>query len=351
MDAAAGRGGGRAEVNVWRGGAVLAPGGAEEELAKIVGAATYVATDEVGVHGFERGGRGDVAGENGRAEAGGEALDLGFEAFEGGVGFGFRSAVGDVAVGPGDVFARRSAGGVEEGGLAEEDERALGVAAGHGGFGGGDVGERASEVDGGGAETCGGVPGDGLGERVVDLEGGGTVLVGGELAAIAGGELILIWGEAGESEELAGGDVAESEVACGEIGESADGRGDDDAAAELVEPCGESVGEGLRAAAWDGPADGVGGSSQDKTEGSAEGLAEGEEGVSSESCEEGAGGFGTEVTAGDSGGGENRVEAEAGEQEWVLGPGDDRAKDVGGEIGPAGDEGFHQCAPGWAVFG
>ena len=55
---------------------------------------------------------------------------------------------------------------------------------GHGGFGGGNFGERATEVDGGGAEAGGGVPGNGLGERVVDLEGGGAVFVRGELAAI-----------------------------------------------------------------------------------------------------------------------------------------------------------------------
>ena len=82
VDAAAGRGGGGAEVDVRRGGAVLAAGGAEEELAEIHGAADDVAADEVGVHGFERGGGRNVAGEDAVAEAGGEALDLLLDALE-----------------------------------------------------------------------------------------------------------------------------------------------------------------------------------------------------------------------------------------------------------------------------
>ena len=119
VDAAAGRRGGRAEVDVWRRGSVLPTRRAEEKLAKVDSAAANVPTDKIGVHGFERGGRGDMAGEDGGAEAGGEALDLGFEAVEGGFGVGFRGTVGDVAVCPGDVFACGCAGGVEEGGLAE----------------------------------------------------------------------------------------------------------------------------------------------------------------------------------------------------------------------------------------
>lgn len=88
VDAAAGRGGGGTEVDVRRGGAVLAAGGAEEDLAQVHSAADDVTADEVGVHGFERGGRGDVAGEDAVAEAGGEALDLGFDAGERSVGIG-----------------------------------------------------------------------------------------------------------------------------------------------------------------------------------------------------------------------------------------------------------------------
>ena len=59
-----------------------------------------------------------MAGEDGGAEASGEALDLGFEAVE----HVFGGGVGDVAVGPGDVLTGGGAGGIEEGWLGEEDE-------------------------------------------------------------------------------------------------------------------------------------------------------------------------------------------------------------------------------------
>jgi len=115
VDAAAGRSGRGAEVDAGRGGAVLVVGGAEEELAEVDGPTADVATDEVGVHGFEGGWGGDVAGEDAVAEAGGETLDLGLDARE----HVFARAVGDVAVGPGDVLAGRGAGGIEEGRLGE----------------------------------------------------------------------------------------------------------------------------------------------------------------------------------------------------------------------------------------
>jgi len=46
VDAAAGWGGGGAEVDIRRGGAVLAAGGTEDELAKIICAADNVAADQ-----------------------------------------------------------------------------------------------------------------------------------------------------------------------------------------------------------------------------------------------------------------------------------------------------------------
>ena len=82
MDASAGGSGGAAEVDLWRGGSVEAAGGAEEELTQVGCAANDVAADEVGVHGLKRGGGEDVTGEDTVAEARGEALDLGFEAWE-----------------------------------------------------------------------------------------------------------------------------------------------------------------------------------------------------------------------------------------------------------------------------
>src|SRR5579871_5167848 len=102
-------------------------------------------------------------------------------------------------------------------------------------FRSGDVFERAAEVDGSGAETGGGVPGDGSGERVVDLEGGGAGLVAAEQAAEDWGKALVGCGVSGEGEELAGRDVAEGDVGCGEVVEASNGRGGDDVSAEVHE--------------------------------------------------------------------------------------------------------------------
>ena len=148
---------------------------------------------------------------------------------------------------------------------------------------------------------------------------------------------------------MAGRDVAEGEVAGGEVGEAANAGGGGDAAAEVGEVGREGVGEGLCATVRDGPSYGVGGGSEDEAEGGAEGLIESHEGVRGEAGEERSGWFGAEA-AGYGGGGEEGVQAEAGEQERVLREGDCGAEDVGGEVGPAGGERLHEAAPGGAVF-
>ena len=148
---------------------------------------------------------------------------------------------------------------------------------------------------------------------------------------------------------MAGRYVAESEVAVGKFAEAADARRGGDAAAEVDEAGGEGVAKGLRAATQDGPADSVRRGSENQAKGGAEGLVEAQKGVCGEPGEEGAGRFGAEVEMGDSGGGENRVEAEAGKQEWMPGPGDDGAENVGAELRPMGGEWFHEVAPGAAV--
>ena len=237
VDTTAGRRGGRAKVEVGSGGAVLTGRGAEDKLSGRDGAAADVAADEVGVGSLEAGGRGDVASENGAGETGSEALDLGFEARE----HVFGAAVRHVAVGPGDVLAGGRAGGIEEGGLGEQDEGTRGGAAGgHGGLGGGDLLEGAAEVNGGGKGAVGRGPGDGSGEGVVDLEDSGAVVEGGELAAVGGDEGGFAGGEV---EKLARGDVGEDEVGAGEIGEAVDGRAGVDASAVCGKAGGECIGE------------------------------------------------------------------------------------------------------------
>src|ERR1035437_8786673 len=82
MHAASGRGRGRAQIDVRGRGAVLTPGGAEDERAKVDRPAADVAAYEIGVHRFEFGWGRDAAREDAAAEARGEALDLAFEAVE-----------------------------------------------------------------------------------------------------------------------------------------------------------------------------------------------------------------------------------------------------------------------------
>src|ERR1700732_278308 len=167
VDSGAGGRGGGAEINVAGGGGVMTPRRAEEKLAEIEGAAGDVAADEVGVHFFEGGGGKDAAGENAIAESGSEALDLRFECFEHVDG----GTVGDVAVGPGGVLPCRGAGRIEEAGVREQDERALGVASvPRFLFGGSDFRGTPAEMHSGGAQAFLGAPGDGILQGVVNLE-------------------------------------------------------------------------------------------------------------------------------------------------------------------------------------
>jgi len=98
---ARGRAGG-AKEEMLEGRVVGQAGGAEEELAKSIGAAGNVASDEIGVIGFELQGRFGRASEDDVFEAGGEALDL---RFDGGSHVG-EIVGGDVTVGPSDLRIR-----------------------------------------------------------------------------------------------------------------------------------------------------------------------------------------------------------------------------------------------------
>ena len=127
-------------------------------MAQVHGATYDVAADQVGVHFFE-GGRGEnVTGEDAVPESRSETLYLRFEGFQH-VNVG---AVGDVAVGPGDVLPCWSAGGIEEGGLGQKDKRPLSVAAvAHRVFGRGDLLESTAEMNGGSPTAIRGFPRNG----------------------------------------------------------------------------------------------------------------------------------------------------------------------------------------------
>ena len=96
-----------------------------------------------------------------------------------------------MAVGPGDVFPGRGAGGIEEAGLSEENEGALGVATvAHGVFRRGDFLEAAAEMHGGGTRAVWRLPRNRIVERVIDFEDARAVAVLGEAACEAGGETV-----------------------------------------------------------------------------------------------------------------------------------------------------------------
>src|SRR5260370_862891 len=84
------------------------------------------------------------------------------------------------------------AGGIEEGGLSEQDKRALGVAAvGHVVFGRRDFLEAAAEMHGGGARAVRGFPGNGAAQGVIDFENAGSVAVVRKLTGESRGETIV----------------------------------------------------------------------------------------------------------------------------------------------------------------
>ena len=111
-----------------------------------------------------------------------EALDLRLDR----VGQVAAPAVRDVAVRPGGVLPLGRAGRVEQRVLGEKHERPLGrPARPRGALGGGDLVERAAEVDGRGAGALGRAPRDRPVERPVELERARAVPVAGEAAVVA----------------------------------------------------------------------------------------------------------------------------------------------------------------------
>ena len=342
VDAAGWGGGGGAEEEAGIGGGVRveAGDGAGEELAPVGHAADDIATDVVGVVGFHLEAVVGVGSEDGVAEAGGEAFDLGFDAgahVEG-------AAVGDVAVGPEGVLAGGGAGGVAEGLLGDEDEGVVAVASFAGVvFRSADFVEGAADMDGAGFSAIGVGPGDGFRERVVDFEDAGAMAVAFEAAAVGRGE-----GVAGDLGEVFGGGVEEDGAAGGEVGEGVDAPVGDEFAAVVFEDAGEGGGDGLGAAFGDGPADCVGAELQHEGDGGSEGGFEGKDAVGGVAGEEGAGFGGTEGEAGEEAGGGEGTEAEGGHLEGVGGELEGR-EDVAVEGGGVLNEGIEEEVVGGAI--
>ena len=87
---------GRTQIKIGRTRGVSAQGWPEEDLAHGECAAGNVAADKIGVHSLKPRGRKCAAGKDAVTEAGGKALDLGFDA----TGHVDGRSIGDVAVGP-----------------------------------------------------------------------------------------------------------------------------------------------------------------------------------------------------------------------------------------------------------
>jgi hypothetical protein len=121
MDAASGRGRSAAEIKPLNRRLIERGSGAEEQLAKIHGPSREIAADQIRIPAFEHSGRGDSPRDNTISETRSETLDLSFDLFH----TIPIAAVGYMAVDPGGVAACRSAGGIEQRGLDEQDERAL----------------------------------------------------------------------------------------------------------------------------------------------------------------------------------------------------------------------------------
>jgi hypothetical protein len=185
--------------------------------------AYYVASDQVWVVALERGRIEHAAREDAIAKTWGEAFHLLLDSLAH-VDCG---SVRDVAVGPGGVVAFGSAGGIEQAGLDQDDERALDDFSAPGrAFAERDFFHGAAEVNRCGVAALGRAPGDGRTEGPVHLECSGAVAIARELRSEWRGEPA-----GGDREQLARSDVAESQRVSRDFGERRDAGVRDDAAA------------------------------------------------------------------------------------------------------------------------
>src|SRR5216684_9151818 len=195
-----------------------------------------------------------------------------------------------MAVCPGNVFPRRSAGGIEEARLGQQDERPLGMAAmAHRIFGSGDFLEAAAEMHGGRPRAVRRFPGNGAVQRVIDLEDAGTIAVLGEATGESGGETVAC-----DAQQLMRRDVTEDGVVLLEGGQILYVRRSLDCAAERREMPAESAGYRLRAAARNRPAYRMRGCAENDAKGSAQRLIETQEGMRGQAGEEGLRAFAAE---------------------------------------------------------
>ncbi len=161
---------------------VMPPRRTKQELPDIQGAASNIASNEIGIHCFECGRRENPPRQHRVSKPRRETLNLTLQPRK---HVQVRS-VRDVAVGPGNVLPFRRARGVEQAWLCQQNERTLGVlSAAHLGLGGGYVRGAATEVHGGSLQAFPRLPRNRTGQGIVHLEGSRTVTKCPELALIA----------------------------------------------------------------------------------------------------------------------------------------------------------------------
>ncbi len=258
-------------------------------MGEIVLSAGHVAADHGWVVLFQLRRAAGVACEDAVAKARGETFDLLLDA----IGHVGGAAGGNVAVGPTGVLAGGSAGGVDQGLLCDEHERAFGrLAVHHFGFGTKNFVVAAADMNGGGLAAGGVAPRNGLRQGPIDFEDGGTVAKTKEAIAVGCGQFV-----AGDAGELMGTQVEDEGASGRKFAQAGDWALKFEGSAVVFESANEGGDDLLRTAAGAGPVDGVCNGGEHEAEGGGAGAVERHHGVGGATGEEGASGVGFEAGA------------------------------------------------------
>ena len=243
------------------------------------------------------------------------------------------------------MLPRRRARGIEEALLSDQHERARGdTAAGDRVLARGDLVQRAAEVDGPGAQAFRGAPGNGPVERVIDLEDADATPVAAQLRAIPGREPV-----GGDPVELRRRHVAEIRARRGELGERRHAATGLDGAAKRAQPGGERVGDALRPAARDRPADHVPQHGEHETERRGERRVQRQHRMRRYPREESAGALAAERRAREHAGRTDGHQTEPRHRERVARDAQERPERILRELVPVRDERRDEPAIGSAV--
>jgi hypothetical protein len=251
VDATTGGGGGRAQEEAGGAGGIgdrpeHRPG---QNLPEILHAADDIAADAVRVVALISGGSTRMARQDQLAEPRREALHL---RFDGGRHIDGRP-VRDVAVGPAGLLAGRSAAGIEQALLGQQDEGPLRmVPPPDRRFPGRELLQGAAEMNGTGPRALDCPPGDRPGQGPVDLEHPRTVTVVLQSLPVAPVETV-----AGHRQQLSRGDIEEYGPGGRQLRQAGDRPGRLDPPAEGLQVAGQRRGDLPGATLGERPADGM----------------------------------------------------------------------------------------------